>query len=291
MSTYSTLSSFGLTKNEIIVYLEAIKHKEISPFKIARLTGIPRTTVYDVMMSLALKKLITIKSSQGLEKQQTWIVPQNPSVLREIIINRRKELTQLEVDIVGLLSDLKDDFLSHKPNADWQFFPGKMGISKVYSILKELPNNVDIYYFDHMMPMDTLGKNYINTEVSQTLKIRKGTKRVKTITPLNEWTRHVLTYQYGRNKDYIHYHEYRYIDEELFQLEHDMYVFLDKVIMVVAKDDEIWASLLTSKLVSTSFKSIFKVLWNIATPVTDSFVKELGENEFLREERKKRSSK
>ena len=27
MSTYSTLSSFGLTKNEIIVYLEAIKHK------------------------------------------------------------------------------------------------------------------------------------------------------------------------------------------------------------------------------------------------------------------------
>jgi hypothetical protein len=284
---FKTLADFGLTKNEIIIYLEAIKHTEISPFKLARLTGVPRTTVYDVMMSLALKKLITVKTSQGLEKQQTWIVPQNPSVLRETIFNRRKDLVQLEVNIVELLSDLKEDFLSNRPGADWQFFPGKKGIKKVYGILNELPDDITIYFFDHMMPMDTLGKNYINREVSQILKKRKGKKRIKAIMPLNDWTRHVLTYQYGRNREYIDYHDYRFIDEETFRLEHDMYVFLDKIIMIVAKDDEIWASILTSKLVSTSFTSLFKVLWNVATPVTHSFVKNLGENDFLKAERNK----
>lgn len=284
---FKTLSDFGLTKNEITVYLESIKHKEISPFKLARLTGIPRTTVYDVMTTLALKDLITLKTSQGLEKQQSWIIPKNPSVLRETIFKRRHDLLQLEVDVLGVLSDLKGDYLSHTKNAFSQFYPGKEGIEKVYQIIKGLPQDVQIYYFDHMMPVDTLGIKYINEEVSQTLKGREKRKRVKTLMPLNDWTRHVLTYQYGRNKSYIDYHEYRYIENPLFDLQHDMYVFLDKVIMVAAKDDEIWASVLTSKLVAASLISIFQTMWQTAIPITEKFVKSLGENEFLKVERTK----
>jgi len=226
---HKTLSEFGLSNNETFVYLEAIKHTEISPFKLARLTKIPRTTVYDVMMTLALKKLITIKTSQGLEKQQTWIVAKNPSVLRETIFKRREELVRLEVDVVDVLSDLKKEFLPHENNAVQQFYPGKEGIKRAYELLSSVPRDVQIYYFDHMMSMDTLGKEYINKEVSQTLKGRETTKRVKTLMHLNDWTRHVLSYQYGRNKLYIDYHEYRYIENPVFELHHDMYVFLDKV--------------------------------------------------------------
>jgi len=285
---YKVLSSFGLSDNETKVYLEATKHKEISPFKLARLTGIPRTTVYDVMMSLALKKLITIKTSQGLEKQQTWIIAKNPSILRETIFERKHDLTRLEVDIVDILSDLKGEYLAHENNAYMRYLPGIEGIKQAYSILKQLPPEVQIYYFDHMMPMDTLGKTYINQEVSQSLKGREHKKRVKTIMPLNDWTRHVLTYQYGRNKSYIDYHEYRYIENAVFNLAYDMYVFSDKVVMICAKDDEVWASVITSKLVSASFKSIFLTLWQIAAPVTKEFVEGLGENEFLREEKRRK---
>ena len=285
---YKTLAEFGLTNNEIAVYLEAIKHTEISPFKLAKLTGIPRTTVYDVMMTLALKKLITIKTSQGLEKQQTWIMAKNPSVLRETIFKRREELVRLEVDVVDVLSDLKKEFLPHENNAVQQFYPGKEGIKRAYELLSSVPRDVQIYYFDHMMSMDTLGKEYINKEVSQTLKGRETTKRVKTLMHLNDWTRHVLSYQYGRNKLYIDYHEYRYIENPVFELHHDMYVFLDKVIMVVAKDDEIWASILTSKLIAASFISIFQTMWQTATLVTEKFVKSLGENAFLKEEKRRK---
>ena len=285
---HKTLSEFGLSNNEILVYLEAIKHTEISPFKLARLTKIPRTTVYDVMMTLALKKLITIKTSQGLEKQQTWIMAKNPSVLRETIFKRREELVRLEVDVVDVLSDLKKEFLPHENNAVQQFYPGKEGIKRAYELLSSVPRDVQIYYFDHMMSMDTLGKEYINKEVSQTLKGRETTKRVKTLMHLNDWTRHVLSYQYGRNKLYIDYHEYRYIENPVFELHHDMYVFLDKVIMVVAKDDEIWASILTSKLIAASFISIFQTMWQTATLVTEKFVKSLGENAFLKEEKRRK---
>ncbi len=282
-----TLSNFGLTQNEIKVYLEAIKHKEISPFKIAKFTGIPRTTVYDVMMSLALKKLITVKTSQGLEKQQTWIVPKNPSILRDTIGKRRADLMKLEVDVVDILSDLKGEYLAHEDNAFIKFLPGKKGIEIAYRILQDIPDEIQIYYFDHMMPMDTLGKEYINREVSQSLKRRKAKKRVKTIMPLNDWTRHVLSYQYGRDKQYIQFHEYRYIENPVFDLQNDMYVCGDKAIIINAKDDELWACIITSNLFTASLKSLFLLLWQSAYPVTDEFVISLGENKFLKEERRK----
>lgn len=283
-----TLLEFGLTENEVTVYLESVKHGEISPFKIARLTGIPRTTVYDVMMSLALKGLITVKTSQGLEKQQSWIVAKNPSVLRDTLAKRREDLMRLEVDVVDLLSDLKGEYLAHENNSLVEFFPGKEGIRKAYSLLMDVPKDVQIYFFDHLMPMDTLGKEYVNSEVAQTLKKRKGGKRVKTLMPLNDWTRHVLTYQYGRDKSYIDYHEYRYIDNPSFDLKHDMYIVLDRVIFVAAKDDEVWAAVIKSKLVAASFRSLFAVLWHEGIPVTETLVRLMGENAFLKEEKRRK---
>ncbi len=287
---YKTLSDFGLSKNEILVYLEAIKHTEISPFKLARLTKVPRTTVYDVMMTLALKGLITVKTSQGLEKQQTWIVAKNPSVLREMIVKRRDDLNKLDVDVVDILADLKKDHLQEKPNANFSFYPGIAGVKRVFGLIQNIPSNVEIYLWDHFMPMDTMGKEYINQEVAQGLKAKDMSKqkRVKTIIPLNDWTRHVLSYQYGRDPLYTQYHEFRFIDKSKFNLYLDMYVFLDRVALVCAKDEEAWGIMIKSKLLSLSFKSIFEVLWENAIPVTEKFVKSLGENAFLKEEKRRR---
>lgn len=285
--THKTLSDFGLSKNEIIVYLESIKHDQISPFKLARLTQIPRTTVYDVMMSLALKGLITIKTSQGLEKQQTWIIPKNPSTLRDMIFHRRQDLLELEVDLTDILSDLQKDYLKHENNAGMRFYPGIEGVKRVYTFIHQIPSQVQIYMWDQLMPVDTLGKNYINKEVSQGLKIKKREKRVKTIIPLNDWTRHVLSYQYGRNKNYIDYHQFRYIEKSFFNLNQDIYVFSDRIALMCAKKDEVWGMIIQSKLLYITFTSLFQVMWEIAKPVDLEFMKQIGENEFLIQERAK----
>ncbi|MFA5137035.1 MAG: helix-turn-helix domain-containing protein [Patescibacteria group bacterium] len=285
--THKTLSDFGLSKNEIIVYLESIKHDQISPFKLARLTQIPRTTVYDVMMSLALKGLITIKTSHGLEKQQTWIIPKNPSTLRDMIFHRRQDLLQLEVDLTDILSDLQKDYLKHENNAGMRFYPGIEGVKRVYTFIHQIPSQVQIYMWDQLMPVDTLGKEYINKEVSQGLKIKKRVKRVKTIIPLNDWTRHVLSYQYGRNNNYIDYHEFRYIEKPFFNLNQDIYVFSDRIALMCAKKDEVWGMIIKSKLLYTTFTSLFQVMWEIAKPVDAEFMEQIGENEFLIQEKKK----
>ena len=282
------LSQFGLSDNEAKVYIEAVKHKEISPYKLSKLVGIPRTTVYDVMMSLSLKGLITIKTRQGLEKQQTWIIAKNPSVLRDIIQKKHQNLTRLEVDIVDILPQLKTDYLTHQENADFQFYPGIDGVKKVFEIINNLPDKTNVYLWDHLMPMDTLGKKYITQEVQQGLIQRAKKYRMKTIIPLNDWTKHVLTYQYGRDHRYIKYHEFRYIEKTGFNLYQDIYLFLDRIAITMAKDDEVWGLIIKSPLLTKSFRSIFEFMWEKATPATKEFVESLGLNEFLKAEKNKK---
>lgn len=292
-NTYKVLSDFGLAENEIKIYLEAIKHREISPFKLARLTGIARTTVYDVMTGLALKGLITIRTNQGLEKQQTWISAKNPSALRDMIFKRREDLMELEVGIVDILPDLKKEFLPHEQNGSMRFYPGRDGVKRMYAFIESLPVATPIYLFDHLMPMDTLGRKYINKEVAQSLDSRAGRmgRRVKTIIPLNDWTMHVLSYQYGRDKRYIKHHNFRYIDHPFFRLHQDIYILPDRVVIICAKDDELWGATVESKLFSSSLRSMFEILWVIAQPVNAEFMAELGENEFLKEEKRRQRSK
>lgn len=285
---FQTLSEFGLSKNEIKVYIEAVKHKEISPYKLSKLIGIPRTTVYEVIMSLSLKGLITIKTSQGLEKQQTWIVAKNPSVLREIISKRKKELTNLEIDIVDILPELKDGFLQQQTNSDFQFFPGIDGVKKVFDLLRNSVGKTQIYMFDHMMPMDTLGKKFINKLVINEILLSKkaGRYRIKAIFPFNDWTKHVLSYQFGRDPKYIEYHEFRYLENPAFNLYQDIYFFSDRMAITMAKDDEVWGLIIKSRLLYKSMHAIFHLIWQQATPVTKEFVLSLGQNEFLQVELK-----
>ncbi len=274
--TYKILEEFGLTKNESIIYVEAVKHERISPFKLARLTKIPRTTVYDVMMSLSLKGLITVKTSNALEKRETWIVPKNPSVLREIIERRKSALTKLDVDIIDILPELKGEFIQHSKSTHVQFYSGIEGVKKLFKLIEEIPHDISIYLWDHLMPMDTLGREYINKEVSQALKTKK--RRVKTIIPLNAWTKHVLSYQYKRNPQYIEYHEFRYVDESSFNLYQDTYIFGDRVAVVCAKDDEAWGLVIHSSLYAKSMRAIFESMWIRAQPATKEFIESLGEN-------------
>ena len=148
-----------LSENEIKVYIEAIKHEQVSPFSIAKAVGIPRTTVYDVMFNLALKGLITIKQAQGLEKQQTWIVAKNPSTLRDMVFRRRKDLTQLEVDLVDILPLLKKEYIKQEGSTQFQFFPGIEGAKQVQSQTNLAGVRSAMYVYESLISMDSMGKS------------------------------------------------------------------------------------------------------------------------------------
>lgn len=285
---HSVLSKLGLSENEVKVYVEAIKHEKIAPYALARAIHMPRTTVYDVMLNLALKGLITVHQSQGLEKQQTWITAKNPSTLRDMLFAKRKQLAQIEVDLVDILPILKGEYIQHTENTNFQMFPGIAGAKQVMNQTIEAKNNSTLRVFESLMPMDTLGKKLINEDVDTGLANKRTTNMsIKSLIVLNKWTKHVLAYQHSRNADYVKLHNFRYIDNPLLAINLDISVLEDTIRCVCAEDNEAWGLIIKSEKLAKTLSSIFDVLWIQSHELTEKDITGWGKNEFFEAEKRK----
>jgi predicted transcriptional regulator len=285
---YSVLAELGLSENETKVYIEAIKHKKIAPYALAKAIGIPRTTVYDIMLNLALKGLITVQQSQGMEKQQTWIMAKNPSTLRDMLFAQRKKLATVEVDLIDILPLLKGEYAKHIDNTDFQFYPGIEGAKQVMNQTFVATGNEALRVYESLMPMDTLGKELINDDVDTGLAQKRTTNMsIKSLIVLNKWTKHALSYQYRRNADYVRLHNFRYVDNPVLAIHLDISLLGDTVRAVCAQENEAWGLIVKSAQLAKTLASVFDVLWATATPVTEKDIEQWGENEFSEAEKKK----
>jgi len=282
------LTNFGLTKNEIKVYLECLKETDLGPYKLANLTGIPRTTIYEVLTSLSLRGLVELEQSDGFTKQQTKVKAKNPTSIREIIRNKKRKLAELEVDIVEVLPFLNNDYFKEESNANFQFFEGIAGAKKVY--FSEVgTHEVPMYIFDNLMPMNVFGKEMINKDVGlSTEDILKRGGIVKELGVMSEWARHVLTYQVARDKNYLVARDQRLLDIAGIEFNQRIVVQGNWINISCAKEEEAWGIKINSESLSKTMTSIFNVLWNLAKPITNEVVKSWGKNEFWEEEQKKK---
>lgn len=279
---YKSLNEFGLTDNEIKVYLECLKAPNLTPFAISKKVAIPRTTIYDILLNLSLKGLITLEQSDGIQKQQTKVKAKNPFVLREILAKRRKKLFKLEADILQFLPFLREDFLSHGTNPHIEFFEGVEGLKKIYLTDNELLKEYEVCSFENLMPVDVMTHNDINTDIDKVRKEEKASKYdSKDIIILNDWARHVLTFQCQRNPDYLDHGEKRYVDDIGLEFKGRIVIAGEYVRITTSSEDEVWGLMIKSKALSDTLYSIFKLLWVNAIPITKELVNSWGNNDLL----------
>ena len=277
------LRRFGLSDNEILVYLATLNHEETSPFAVSRETGIARTTVYDVLTGLSLKGLVKLEQSDGFSKQQTRIRAANPSKLRSILTKRRQELVRNEIDILEILPMLKDSYHGDESSADFQFLPGIEGARKVYEA--ELNYAGDASTWENLMPMDVFGMKEMNVGTQKmTDRNLKARSNYREIIPGTDWARHVMTYQVGKDLDYLKARNIRVLETPLFDNKLYMSLHDNRVHVVCAYQEEAWAMVIKSEVFTKTMQAMYEVVWQMARPVTAELVKSWGENEFLREE-------
>ncbi len=288
--TYKVLSRFGLSEKEGRVYLEALKEDNLTPYTISKLTNIPRTTVYDVLMNLSLKGLVELNQSDGMTKQQTKVRAKNPSVLRKIIRKKHKRLNSLEADIMQILPDLKKDYHKDKSNAYIKFYPGIEGANKTYFDQEFFELDMPSYSWDMLLPMDAFGSEYMDKELSKEIKKRKEKRSdTKELIPLNDWTKHVLTYQCTRDKSYLDNQHIRVVDNPIFEIFMRLMIKGKYALITCVHEDEMWGLKVRSKALAKSLKSIYLLNWQMGTPVTKKLVKSWGKNPLVRKLKKKKN--
>lgn len=284
--TIEVLKNFGLSDNEAIIYQKAVELGQTSPFKIAKATGIARTTVYAVLTDLALKGLVELESATGLMKQQTKVIAKNPSVLRDIIHSKQKALSSQEVDVVEILPWLKKEYLKDTTDSDFQFFPGMEGAN--YVMFDYDGVDTDSYVFDYQVPMDATGGKEMNKGVDRGIKKRLGGTGIEyNLTPMTDWTKHVLSYQFERNPHYLDHAQFRYLPFEMHNFNVMIRLKGDRVWIVSVKDKEVWGIKIRSSNLSNSLISLHQALWKMADPVTEDMIKSWMPNQYLKAEKLK----
>lgn len=118
------LEELGLSKNETRVYLAALQTGATTTKRLAALTALPRSTVYDVLESLKEKGLA---SSYKKEKKQ-YFQASKP----EAIIEQLKEKEKLALRLIPELKQIQGS-ISERPKL--QLFEGTGGL---YTALDEI---------------------------------------------------------------------------------------------------------------------------------------------------------
>jgi len=278
------LRQFGLSEGETKVYLKCLEGDDLGPFKLSKLTGIPRTTIYEILTSLALKGLVELEQSDGFTKQQTKVRAKNPTTIRDLVREKKRGLARLEVDVVEILPILNKDYFKDEANADFKFFPGIEGARKVY-FSEPGSHEVPMMIFDNLMPMNVFGKEEINRDaLKQTKKVIENGGQLKELGVMNEWSRHVLEYQVSLDNKYLEASEQRLLDVPGIKFNQRIVIQGDWIKISCAKEEEAWGIVIRSESFAATMRGIFYLVWSLAKPITTELVKSWGKNDFYEAE-------
>ncbi len=102
--------------------------------------------------------------------------------------------------------------------------------------------------------------------------------RSRELVALNDWSKHVISYQFALDPNYLTNREFRFIDNPVFECFLEIVIKGDYIKMACAEGDEIWGLKIKSPALAKTLLSIYNLTWQLGTPITEEIVKSWGEN-------------
>ncbi|MCA9386773.1 hypothetical protein KC669_01940 [Candidatus Dojkabacteria bacterium] len=251
----TVLRKFGLTDNEIKVYLTVLKQKDTSHNNISKACGVARTTVYDVIDSLEQKDLVqTIQ-----QENQTHIVPQNPNQLIINVKERLGELRELEADVSSIAANLFNKFDNKEDDSDQKLYKGLEGARKAYFAEDFVTTTLPRHIITDLTTLNTFGE-----------EDRQNTYpyEIKELIPVNDWVKFTLKKWLRDDPDFVKKREYRFIDNPVLQQYTRTTILSDKVLHACAFKNEAWGLIIESKAYAESQLAMFNYLWSQSEKLT-----------------------
>ena len=135
------LEAAGLTKNEAKIYSLLVRLNKSNVTDLAKKTGIHRRSVYDVLMRLTDKGLVSYIIADGVKVY----IANDPKILKNLIDNRKKAIDKGLPRLQKLFEE------SSKKKAT-KFFMGKKGIRAILESQLEQKNEILVLGGSHKAP-------------------------------------------------------------------------------------------------------------------------------------------
>lgn len=241
----------GLTNDQAKIYLLLLEQGLSNAKGISIKTGIGRALVYKVIEQLIGMKLVEKREDIG---KIALFSPGHPSVIKNIIDNRKKDIinaTESINNIIGLLSS-KYNALQGKPSIN--YLEGIEGIEHIYSDI--LDTGKDIKIISSPIKYEYRDK-ILEIIEKQTVLQAKNNIKTLAITPRDITNKKEIDKDLDKNRLI----ERKIIDIKELNIPAQIIMYGDKTSITNFKETIITVTI-ESKYITETFEKLFDYIWN-----------------------------
>lgn len=162
------LQRLGMNEKEAAVYTAALKLGPTTAIKVAKATGLKRTTVYGILDSLKTRGLMAIEL-KGLKQ---YYVAAAPEQFESLMAEQRKTFEHILPELMAL-HKLKGS------KGELKYYEGAEGIKNVYeSVLRELKNGDPYYLISHYENIEQMDEVWLEDFITRRAKKNLDTRLI-----------------------------------------------------------------------------------------------------------------
>ncbi|MBI4146368.1 hypothetical protein HY489_03455 [Candidatus Woesearchaeota archaeon] len=240
----TALEAFGLTTKEAKIYLALLELGESTVLRLSEVTGINRTTLYDILKALARKGIIGTTDKEKIK----YFSPAKPTVLLDALKRRQQAVERALPELIRRTATL-----GAKPKI--QFYEGKEGIDAVHQDVLSAKN---IRAYGSFSIIDKAAKY-------QSLDFRK--KRIQAKISMT-----AVTDASAKAIELLEKPEYRaltklYVDPTLRELPVWTYIYENKVATLLFEKEQFYCHIIESPSMFAKEEYVFNKLLESAKPL------------------------
>ncbi|MFA6047443.1 MAG: helix-turn-helix domain-containing protein [Parcubacteria group bacterium] len=234
------LKKAGLSENEAKVYLAALELGETSVYRLAKKSGVKRTTTYLAVENLKEKGLMSSYESNNV----AVVYAENPKKLVESMENKKRDLERILPELLAF-----NNLIDKKPKI--KYFEGKESYKEVFSDVLKYPDSEMLgtfnekfwdwegYFTSYFMPKRKEKKIWARV-------LFKDNPELKSIAESGNVT----------------FSQIKMVPSEKFNIEIEMVVYGKNKVGMVSYDEEM-AIIIESQKIHDTQKSFFEVMWDM----------------------------
>jgi len=233
------LREFGLSDNEITIYITLLKLGESSVHDIAKNAGVPRTTSYHLLEMLSQKGLV----SNIVKETKKFFQATRPEMIIEKLDAKKNRL----MDVIPKINSIAGS-INEKPGV--QVYEGVRGVRTVLD--DALANSKEILLYGDLKPfMSALGHNFPQF-------IMKRTEKKIPIKILSRKDPYDDVLLLTAKKDY---RDFAFLPDE-YEIKSNVLIYEDKVAVLSLTQEPFYGIIINDRDFNQSQRQLFEMLWS-----------------------------
>ena len=257
------LSKFGLSGNEARVYLLLVAHKQLRIQQIATLSGLPRSSVYEV-----IKRLFEFGIAEEVIGESYKVIrPYSIGAMHHGLDEEMLRMQRLKSDLTALEQTIQLEPPEKQDEATtMRYYKDRSGARQLY--WNTLSTSDEVYVYSDWGRGRYVGMRFYERFVEES-RIR-STKEKVLINPTSYALESIRQYTFpGSAISRTRLEDIRVLDESVIKIKGDTLMYDDIYATVYLKNVQINGFEIESKHFADTQRSIFETLWAIAKPIQD----------------------